>query len=142
MNKIKKLFNVRIWEKFDVKKNNKTYKNCYFDKDGTLHIPNTLIINTLPLTYDLLTSEAIIVKHENKSAILTGEEKEYLENIIWPFDVDYIIKESALLESAYFITIRLKKDEKCISLPDFPINSKMYKGMGADVPYLPEELGL
>lgn len=84
----------------------------------------------------------IFITVEYEDSILDDIEKRYLKNIIRPFidEVDYITKWEND-EGDYSIIITLYNFET-ITLPSFPIYSKMYVGMKPDQEYSLEELDL
>ena len=145
MSKIKELFGVEIGEKFDIKDKTSSsddyWVGCYFDEKGQLQIPGLYHrVVEQSVMCALLIGKAEIIKHEK--AILDEEEKRYLGNLIKPFRVRFITKLYALSYNTYYrIYIELENYDH-IDLPNFPINSKMYKGMRPGKHYTPEELGL
>lgn len=77
---------------------------------------------------------------EAKQPVLDDAERKYLSEVIRPFrkEVAYIKKDCT---DAYFIVIAMKHD-CAIYLPNFPVDSSMYKGMKSFRKYTIEELGL
>lgn len=84
----------------------------------------------------------ISIEVEYEENILDDIEKKYLKNIIKPFidEVDSITKWEND-EGDYSIIITLYNFET-ITLPSFPMDSKMYVGMEPDREYSLEELDL
>jgi len=83
----------------------------------------------------------ISIEVEYEENILDDIEKKYLKNIIKPFidEVDYITKWKNLYDEEYSIIITLDNYET-ITLPSFPIDSKMYVGMEPDKEYSLKDL--
>lgn len=133
MNKI-----LKIMSNENVSATKKTYEGSYTmidlkdsDADMLINLEKNKKIKKISL---------LIEYGEN---ILDDIEKKYLKNIIKPFidEVDYITKWENLYEEEYSIIITFYNFET-ITLPSFPMDSKMYVGMEPDREYSLKELDL